>query len=107
LTSPLMRTIVRGTAGLLLVTSVVGASAQPMLRCSGAIAELMFGRKVDDRIAVTEKRWARAVDREITPRLDQIIEAYKTRFRQQSVGSYYSSCPHRLLALRASMAFPT
>jgi hypothetical protein len=86
-----MRTVVRSAAGLLLAAGFVGASAQPMLQCSapqkaGVIAELMFGRKVDDRIAVTEKRWARVVDREITPRLGQIIEAYKTRFRQQSVG---------------------
>jgi hypothetical protein len=134
LTSPLMRKVLGCAAGLLIAAGVVGASAQPMLQCSvpqkaGAIAELMFGRKIGDRVAVTEKRWARFVDREITPRfpaglsiidvkgqwhdrrrgaivrepskvvvivlpgeptdqerLGQIIEAYKTRFRQQSVG---------------------
>jgi hypothetical protein len=89
----------------------------------------MFGRKIGDRIAVSETRWARFVDREITPRfpdgltvldakgqwrdternrivrepsklvqivlpgkpedlerLNEIAEAYKKRFRQQSVG---------------------
>jgi len=89
----------------------------------------MFGRKIGNRIAVTESRWARFVDREITPRfpdglsvvdakgqwrdrernvivhepsklvtivlpgdpadqiqLGEIIEAYKRRFKQQSVG---------------------
>ena len=89
----------------------------------------MFGRKIGDRLAVTETKWSRFVDREITPRfpdglsvvdakgqwrdsarktivrepsklviivlsgkggdterLQQIIEAYKRAFRQQSVG---------------------
>jgi hypothetical protein len=92
------------------------------------IAELMFGRKIGDRIAVSEARFATFVDREITPRfpdglsiiaasgqwrdakrnrivrepsklvqivlpgtpqdaerLNQIADAYKRRFRQQSV----------------------
>lgn len=89
----------------------------------------MFGRKIGDRIAVSEGEWSRFVDREITPRfpdgltvfnaagqwrdksnnkivrepskivqivlpgddgefarLNEIAEAYKTRFKQQSVG---------------------
>jgi hypothetical protein len=88
----------------------------------------MFGRKIGDRLAVSELEWARFVDREITPRfptgltmfnaagqwqdkpsnrivhepskmvvivlpgeddeftrLNAIVEAYKTRFKQQSV----------------------
>jgi hypothetical protein len=32
------------------------------------VAELMFGRKIGDRVAVTDTAWARFVDREITPR---------------------------------------
>src|ERR1041385_628560 len=49
-----------------------GAVAQP-LACNTAqkaqqIAELMFGRKIGDRVAVTEAQWASFVDREITPR---------------------------------------
>ena len=94
-----------------------------------AVAELMFGRKIGNRIGVSEQRWTRFVDREITPRfpaglsvmdvkgqwrdsergtivrepskmvmivlpgeatdqerLQAIIDAYKKRFRQQSVG---------------------
>jgi hypothetical protein len=93
------------------------------------VAELMFGRKIGDRIGVSEARWARFLDREITPRfpdgltvidtrgqwrdnarktivrepsklvqivlpgkpeddarLNEIAAAYKSRFRQQSVG---------------------
>jgi hypothetical protein len=119
---------------LALIASAGAATAQPVLECRGAqkqmaVAELLFGRKIGDRIAVTEAKWARFVDREITPRfpaglsvidvkgqwrdtergtivrepskvvvivlpgeaadqdrLAQIIEAYKTRFKQQSVG---------------------
>jgi hypothetical protein len=93
------------------------------------VAELLFGRKVGDRLGVSEAQWARFVDREISPRfpdgltvldakgawrdtarniivhepskvveivlpgkpddvdaLTEIAQAYKTRFRQQSVG---------------------
>jgi hypothetical protein len=93
------------------------------------VAQLLFGRNIGDRIAVSETQWGRFVDREISPRfpegltvldakgawrdtarktivhepskvveivlpgkpddveqLNQIAQAYKTRFRQQSVG---------------------
>ena len=93
------------------------------------VAELMFGRKIGDRIGVSKAQWARFLDREITPRfpdgltvidtrgqwrdnarktivrepsklvqivlpgkpeddarLNEIAAAYKSRFRQQSVG---------------------
>jgi Protein of unknown function (DUF3574) len=93
------------------------------------VAEMMFGRKIGNRIAVSEAAWTSFVDREITPRfpagltvfnasgqwqdkeskrivhepskivqivlpgdddefarLKAIAEAYKTRFKQQSVG---------------------
>jgi Protein of unknown function (DUF3574) len=93
------------------------------------VAELMFGRKIGDRIGVSEAQWARFLDREITrrfpdgltvidtrgqwrdtvrktivrepsklvqivlpgkpeddARLNEIAAAYKSRFRQQSVG---------------------
>jgi hypothetical protein len=120
--------------GLLTLTLLAGAQAQPALQCSlpqkpMAVAELLFGRKIGDRIVVTENQWTRFVDREITPRfpdglsvidargqwrdrarnaivrepsklvtivlpgapddgerLREIAEAYKTRFKQQSVG---------------------
>ena len=33
-----------------------------------AVAELMFGRNIGGRLGVTEAKWSRFVDREITPR---------------------------------------
>ena len=108
--------------------------SQPALECraaqkSNVIAELMFGRNIGGRLGVTETKWRRFVDREITPRfpagltiydargqwqdskrktivreaskivmivlpgeaadhdrLGEIMSAYKTRFRQDSVG---------------------
>jgi hypothetical protein len=58
---------------LALLAGMPAALAQPALQCptaqkSMAVAELLFGRKIGDRVAVTESRWARFVDREITPR---------------------------------------
>jgi hypothetical protein len=49
------------------------ARAQAALQCGTtqkpmAVAQLVFGRKVGDRIAVTEMQWTRFLDREITPR---------------------------------------
>jgi len=35
---------------------------------ASAVVEMMFGRKIGDRVAVTNSAWARFVDREITPR---------------------------------------
>ncbi len=118
---------------LLLLGLSVGANAQ-LVDCRGGqkpsqVAELMFGRKIGDRIGVNEGEWGRFVDREITPRfpdgltvfnaagqwrdkasnkivrepskivqivlpgnvediarLNEIAEAYKIRFKQQSVG---------------------
>ena len=94
-----------------------------------AVAELMFGRKIGDRVGVTQAAWTRFLDREVSPRfpdgltvidasgqwrdqtrnrvirepskivtivlrdaagdqerIDQIVAAYKQRFRQQAVG---------------------
>jgi hypothetical protein len=120
-------------AAFLVAFALTGsATAQPMDCRAGKpqqVAELLFGRKIGDRIAVTEAQWTRFVDREITPRfpegltiidargqwrdqernrivhepskvvqivlpgkaedverLTEIAEAYKSRFRQQSVG---------------------
>lgn len=96
---------------------------------ASAVVEMMFGRKIGDRIAVSNAAWTRFVDREITPRfpdglsvvdaagqwldpdkkrvvrepskivtivlrdsekgqteIGAIAEAYKKRFKQQSVG---------------------
>lgn len=53
------------------MTLVAPASAQIACRAdqkSSAVVEMMFGRKIGERIAVTNGAWARFVDREITPR---------------------------------------
>jgi hypothetical protein len=110
-----------------------GAAAQSSACAAGQearqVAELLFGRKIGDRLGVSETQWGRFVDREISPRfpdgltvldgkgawrdtaaktivhepskvveivlpgkpddveqLKAIAQAYKTRFRQQSVG---------------------
>jgi hypothetical protein len=55
---------------LLSICIATAGHAQPF-ECKGEqrqVAELWFGRKIGDRIAVTESKWARFVDREITPR---------------------------------------
>ena len=118
---------------VLLALALTGEAGAQSIECRGVqkpqqVAELMFGRKIGDRIAVTETMWARFVDGEITPRfpdgltvfnivgqwrdterkkiirepgkivmivlpgkdddidrLNQIAEAYKSKFRQQSV----------------------
>jgi hypothetical protein len=128
-----MPSLFRLLAVPLLVLSL-GGSASAQLVCNAPhkaqqVVDLMFGRKIGDRVAVTEGQWARFVDSEITPRfpdgltvfnaygqwrdternrivrepskvvtivlpgkpedgdrLTEIIEAYKKRFRQQSVG---------------------
>ena len=63
---------IRTSAILLIVFALAdSASAQPIACRSGKpqqVAELMFGRKIGDRIGVTDTAWARFVDREITPR---------------------------------------
>jgi hypothetical protein len=119
------------TLAILSFTLAVHATAQTDCRLGKPqqVAELMFGRKIGDRVGVSAAGWARFVDREITPRfpdgltvfdargqwrdsgrnkivrepskivqivlpgkpedearLHEIAEAYKTRFRQQSVG---------------------
>ena len=129
-----VRTFIRPVVVLLLVLAPAGAANAQLSECRGGqkpqqVAELMFGRKIGDRIAVSDVEWGRFVDREITPRfpdgltvfnttgqwrdqannrivrepskivqivlpgnaedfarLNEIAEAYKTRFKQQSVG---------------------
>jgi hypothetical protein len=122
----------RSTLAILFMLVFAGiAQAQSECRVgkSQQVAELMFGRKIGDRIAVSDTAWARFVDREITPRfpdglsvidargqwrdseknrivrepsklvqivlpgkaeddahLNEIAEAYKKKFQQQSVG---------------------
>jgi Protein of unknown function (DUF3574) len=129
-----LRHLVRPAAAALLLLTLTGGAGAQLVDCRGGqkpsqVAELMFGRKIGDRIGVSEGEWGRFVDREITPRfpagltvfnaagqwrdkasnkivrepskivqivlpgddgefsrLNEIAEAYKTRFKQQSVG---------------------
>jgi hypothetical protein len=120
---------------VLLLASLTGYAAGQPGQCHAGqkaqqVAELLFGRKIGDRIAVSEVQWGSFVDREITPRfpdgltvlsaagqwrdqarnriihepsklveivlpgnaddfdkLAAIADAYKRRFRQQSVAT--------------------
>lgn len=124
----------RGLAFIALLLTLGGCASLPGRLCTGnqksvVTAELLFGRKIGDRIGVSELAFAHFVETEITPRfpdgltvlsatgqwrdterhttvrepskivqivlpgvaddqarLDDIIAAYKTRFRQQAVG---------------------
>jgi hypothetical protein len=117
-----------------LVLPLLGSSASAQPACSAPlkpqqVAELLLGRKIGDRLGVSETQFLNFLDREITPRfpdgltvydargqyrdsdrnrivrepskvvmivlpgnpedmarLNEIAEAYKKRFRQQSVG---------------------
>jgi hypothetical protein len=129
-----VNTLIRSAAIVLLLAGFAGAANAQLLDCRGGqkptqVAEMMFGRKIGDRIGVSEIEWSRFVDREITPRfpagltvfnasgqwqdtstkkvvhepskivqivlpgevddiprLNEIAEAYKSRYKQQSVG---------------------
>jgi uncharacterized protein DUF3574 len=129
-----MPIVIAAAAILPLLLSSVGFTQAQLLSCAGVqkpqqVAELMFGRKIPDRIAVTEDEWTQFVDQEITPRfpdgltvlsaagqwrdpssnkivrepskvvlivlpgkaedlarVNEIAQAYKTRFKQQFVG---------------------
>ena len=129
-----MKILPRSAPAIIVALALTGEAGVQLLDCRGGqkptqVAELMFGRKVGDRIGVSEGEWSRFVDREITPRfpdgltvfnaagqwrdkasskivrepskivqivlpgevedivrLNEIAEAYKTRFKQQSVG---------------------
>jgi Protein of unknown function (DUF3574) len=128
-----MRTLVPAAAVLTLLLCGVATSEAQLLACEGAqkpqqVVELMFGRKVPGRSAVTEDEWDRFLDHEIITRfpegltvlsamgqwhdqssnriirepskivlivlpgkdadlarVNEIAEAYKSRFKQQSV----------------------
>jgi hypothetical protein len=125
--------MLRAAALILALAWSGSARAQPSECRAGQkpqqVAELLFGRKIGDRLGVSVTQWAHFVDREISPRfpdgltvldaqgqwrdtarktivhepskvveivlpgkpddveaLNQIAAAYKSRFRQQSVG---------------------
>jgi hypothetical protein len=58
------------------------ATAQS-IECKGAqqprqVAELLFGRKIGDRLGVTEEMFGRFVEREITPRFPDGLTVFST-----------------------------
>jgi hypothetical protein len=75
--------VVRPAAILLMIFALVDGAWTQSIECrvgkSQQIAELMFGRKIGDRIGVSNTAWSRFVDREITPRFPDgftVIEAH-------------------------------
>jgi hypothetical protein len=70
-------------AGLLLAIACSGSSNAQSIACRSGkpqqVAELMFGRKIGDRIGVTDTAWGRFVDREITPRFPDGLTVIDTR----------------------------
>jgi hypothetical protein len=50
------------------------------------VAELLFGRKIGDRLGVTEKVWAGFVDREITPRFPDGVSVIDVRGQWRDTG---------------------
>jgi hypothetical protein len=60
-------------AAAIALAPLAGRAQAQAPACGGAqkpqqVAELMFGRKIIDRIAVTEDEWAQFLDQEVTPR---------------------------------------
>jgi hypothetical protein len=73
----------RTAAVALLLCGYAGAAPAQLLECRGAqrqqeVAELMFGRKVGDRLTVSESAFARFLDREIAPRFPDGLNVYST-----------------------------
>jgi hypothetical protein len=129
-----MAVLGRAFAILVLAPALAGGANAQLVDCRGGqrptqVAELMFGRNIGARTAVSEGQWGRFVDHEIMSRfpdgltvynaagqwrdrasnkilrepskvvhivlpghdddiarLNEIAEAYKSRFKQQSVG---------------------
>ena len=70
------------TAAIILSVLTGSAGAQ-LLECRGAqkpqqVAELLFGRKIGNRIGVSEGAFSRFVDREITPRFPDGLSVFHT-----------------------------
>jgi hypothetical protein len=65
--------VARASIALLIMLTSFAPPAGAQIACradqkASAVVEMMFGRKIGDRIAVTNSAWTRFVDREITPR---------------------------------------
>ena len=71
----------RAAAIAVLAPALAGPADAQSLACQGGqkpsqVAELMFGRNIGARTAVSESQWVRFVDREITPRFPDGLTMY-------------------------------
>jgi Protein of unknown function (DUF3574) len=76
--------LIRSAAILLLLAGFAGGAGAQLVDCRGGqkptqVAEMMFGRKIGDRIGVSEAQWSRFVDREITPRFPDGLTVFDTK----------------------------
>jgi hypothetical protein len=74
-------TVALGRALAILVLALAGTADAQLVECRGAqkpaqVAELMFGRNVGARFAVSESQWGRFVDREIMSRFPEGLTVY-------------------------------
>jgi hypothetical protein len=83
LPSPERHTGCLAAAILLTVAGALGAGAQTPACHAGQmpreVAELLFGRKIGDRLGVSAAQWGRFVDREISPRFPDGLTVFDAR----------------------------
>src|ERR1022692_1517518 len=65
--------MLRAAAAIVAALAWTGSAAAQSAECHAGqkpqeVAELLFGRKIGDRLGVSEAQWGRFVDREISPR---------------------------------------
>ena len=78
-----MRLVRTAAIALLWCGFAAAAADAQQLECRGVqrqqeVAELLFGRKVGDRVGVSESAFARFLDREVTPRFPDGLNVYST-----------------------------
>ena len=71
----------RALAILVLAPALAGTADAQLVECRGGqkptqVAELMFGRNIGARFAVSESQWGRFVDREIMSRFPEGLTVY-------------------------------
>src|SRR5262249_9176152 len=68
-----MKILPRSAPAIVVALALTGDAGAQLLDCRGGqrptqVAELMFGRKIGDRVGVGDDEWKSFIDREITPR---------------------------------------
>src|SRR5258708_37292975 len=74
----------RPAAAILLALSCSGSAAGQGTACAAGqdarqVAELLFGRKIGNRLGVSETQWGRFVDREISPRFPDGLTVFDAK----------------------------